>query len=141
MKRNLIVEIIACLLIILFVYAGVTKLIDYEKFEAQIGQSPMLTRWAGVLAWLVPVTEILISLLLTFGRTRLTGLYCSFGLLTMFTFYIIIATRFSDFVPCSCGGVIEYMTWSQHLIFNGSFLLMTAFSIIIDVPAKSLSRG
>src|SRR4051812_10049226 len=116
MKRNLIVEIIACLLIILFVYAAVTKLIDYDKFTVQIGQSPILTRWAGILAWLVPLIEIIISLFLALERTRLTGLYCSFGLLTMFTIYIIIASRFSDFVPCSCGGVIENMTWSQHLV-------------------------
>jgi len=141
MKRNLIIEIIACLLIILFVYAGVAKLIDYDKFTAQIGQSPMLTRLAGFLAWFVPVTEILISLLLAFGRTRLIGLYFSFGLLTTFTVYIVIATHFSDYVPCSCGGVIEHMTWSQHLVFNASFLLMTAFAIIIDVPIKSFIKG
>lgn len=134
------VEIIACLLIVLFVYAGVIKLLDYKTFAAQIGQSPMLTRWANVLAWLVPSSEIFISLLLAFSRSRMIGLYGSFALMTMFTAYIVMAMNFFDYVPCSCGGIIEGMTWSQHLVFNVCFLLLTIAGVLLEMPRKIVQQ-
>lgn len=135
MKRELLTEIIACLLIILFIYTGVTKLLDFEKFSAQIGQSPLLTKWASLLAIVVPILELIVALLLALRASRLIGFYGSFFLLTIFTIYIVIATSFADYVPCSCGGVIEHMTWPQHLIFNVAFLLLNGFAVgIYDSP-------
>lgn len=131
MEKKRVVEIIACLYILLFVYAAVTKLLDYDKFVVQIGQSPILTNWSGYIAWLVPAIELFISLLLIFPTTRLTGLYASVGLMVMFTTYIILASKFSDYVPCSCGGVLQDMTWGQHLVFNLFFLVSGVVAILI----------
>lgn len=141
MKREFIIEVIACILIILFVYAGVTKMFDYQKFVSQIGQSPLLTKWSGLLAWSIPALEVVIALLLALSRTRSIGLYASFTLMTFFTAYIIAATRFSDFVPCSCGGVIEIMSWSQHLVFNVIFMALAVIGIVLEIPMKSFSKG
>jgi len=32
-------------------------------------------------------------------------------------------------LPCSCGGVLQQMTWNQHLIFNVVFTLLALFAI------------
>lgn len=128
-----LIEIISALLIFLFVYASISKFLDYQKFRVQLGQSPMLTVFAGWVAWIIPTIEIAISLLLAFPKTRLLALYASFSLMIMFTGYIIAITKFSDYVPCSCGGVLQNMSWKQHLIFNIGFVLLALTGILLEI--------
>lgn len=123
-------DIISALFVMLFLYAAFTKLLDYEKFRVQIGQSPLLTAFAGFVAWFIPAVEILIAIMLIFSRTRLGALYASFSLMVMFTCYIVAITQFSDYVPCSCGGVLEKLGWTEHLIFNIVFVLLAIAAII-----------
>lgn len=131
MIRKIVVDIVVFSCILLFVYAALTKLLDYQKFAIQLGQSPMLTDFARFLAWSVPGVELLISLLLIFRATRLVGFYAALSLMTMFTSYIVLASRFSDYVPCSCGGIIQNLTWTQHLIFNLVFFLLVVIAILL----------
>jgi len=129
-KRNTATEIIAILLVILFVYSATSKLLDLQQFRVQLGQSPLLTAFAAWVMWIIPMVEIVISLLLAFPKTRSHGLYASFSLMTMFTAYIIIITRFSEYVPCSCGGILQKMNWNQHLVFNIGFVLLALTGIL-----------
>ena len=131
MKKSITVEIIIFLFIILFVYAAVSKLIDVEKFRVQIGQSPMLTDIAPFVAWLIPITEVLIALMLAMPRFRIFGLYGSFCLMVMFTAYIIAILQFNEHVPCSCGGVLQTMDWTEHLIFNVAFVSFALTGIVL----------
>lgn len=129
-------EIISALFILLFLYAAVSKLFEYEKFKLQLGQSPLLNSWSALIAWLVPGIEILLTILLTLQATRLIALYASFCIMVMFTTYIVVILHFSEYTPCSCGGVLETMTWSQHLIFNIVFIALAAISILIYSNSK-----
>lgn len=124
MLRRTVLETIRLLFILLFVYTAVSKFLDYENFRAVIGQSPLLTRFAPVLAIVVPVAEIVIALLLVLPRYRRTGLYASFAMMMLFTTYIIVLMTLAEKIPCSCGGVISRMTWTQHLYFNIFFVLL-----------------
>jgi len=124
MLRRTVLETIRLLFILLFVYTAVSKFLDYENFRAVIGQSPLLTRFAPVLAIAVPVAEIVIALLLVLPRYRRAGLYASFAMMMLFTTYIIVLMTLAEKVPCSCGGVISRMTWTQHLYFNIFFVLL-----------------
>jgi hypothetical protein len=131
MKRQIAIEIICFLFILLFVYAAIMKWMDVEKFHVQLGQSPLLMAFADYLVWIVPGTELLIVAMLVFKKTRLIGLYASFTLMVMFTVYIIVILTFADHVPCSCGGILEKMGWTEHLIFNIAFVLMGAAGVIL----------
>ena len=132
--KKVALEIICFLFILLFTYAAVTKLMDYQKFTVQIGQSPLLTDFAGVLAWAVPGVELLIAGMLAITRLRFIGLYAAFSLMVMFTAYIIAILQFSDSIPCSCGGVLEAMGWTEHLIFNIGFVLLGFTGIVLHSP-------
>ena len=118
MKRNLIIEIIAALLILLFVYAAVMKLSDYHQFKDQLEHSPQLYLYAGFISWSIPLAELLIALMLTLQKTRFTGLILSLLLMLAFTIYVSYVLYFARQVPCACGGVLSRMTWKQHFIFN-----------------------
>lgn len=139
MKNNhkkIVLEIICTLYAILFTYAAASKLIDYQQFEVQLGKSPLLSAYAYIIVWAVPFVEIVISLLLFFPKLRLIGLFASFFLMVMFTTYIIVILNFSDYVPCSCGGVLEKMGWTEHLIFNIAFIVLAFIGIWITSNEK-----
>lgn len=123
--KDMLSKIMASLLIILFIYAGLSKLMDYSEFRFQLGRSPYVTGMAGFVAWFMPATEIVAALLLTFQRTRLIGFYLSFLLMLLFTGYIYAMLHYSPFLPCSCGGVLSAMTWEQHFYFNIFFVLVS----------------
>lgn len=129
--RNVVVNIISYLFVLLFIYAATSKLLDFETFTVQLAQSPLLSAYADIIAWLVPGVEILIAGVLVFPRFRILGLYASFTLMVMFTAYIYIILNFSDFIPCSCGGVLEKLSWTQHLIFNVVFIFLAGWAIFL----------
>lgn len=122
--KSIILDSISLLYILLFVYAAVSKLLDFENFRVQLGQSPLLTVFASWLAWLVPSVELAIAIALCFHSIRFWALYASFVLMTMFTAYIYIVLNYSSFVPCSCGGILEKLGWTEHLVFNIIFVLL-----------------
>jgi hypothetical protein len=138
-----IVQAISYLHILLFVYAAVSKLLDFENFRVQLAQSPLLSAYAGLIAPTVILSELFISCLLSFRTTRLVGLYASYLLMVSFTAYIYLIINYSEFIPCSCGGIIEKLSWTEHLVFNCVFALL-AFLAIFSIekgkgtPIKSL---
>lgn len=135
--QKALLEFICLLYILLFVYVAVSKLIDFENFQVQLGQSPLLSAFAGWVSFGVPLFELLISGLLIFSKTRRIALYSAFVLMTMFTTYIFIILNFSDFVPCSCGGVLEKLGWIEHLLFNIVFILIALVGILMTYQEPS----
>lgn len=134
--RNTLMIIICYLTALLFIYAATSKGLDYENFIIQLGQSPLLSAFASWVSVTVPLAEIALALGLFIPRLRFVSLLGSFTLMVMFTAYIYIILNYSAFVPCSCGGVLEKMTWNQHLIFNLIFVVLIGIAIIF-VPIQN----
>jgi hypothetical protein len=133
MTRYKLIDLAVFLVIILFTYAALSKLLEYDKFTVQLSQSPLLTAFAGVVAWAIPTLEIVLAVLIAIPRMRLYGLYGSYTLMVIFTAYIVAITRFSDYVPCSCGGVLQKLGWTEHLIFNLFFVALCGIAIVLQV--------
>jgi hypothetical protein len=132
MKKSTIIEIISALLLFLFIYAALSKLLDFGKFKYQLSQSPFITNISRWVVWVIPLGEIFISILLIIKRTRLAGLYLSFFLMLLFTGYIFIMLRYSSYLPCSCGGVLSEMSWKQHFVFNLAFTGLALLGVVIQ---------
>jgi uncharacterized membrane protein YphA (DoxX/SURF4 family) len=126
-----ILNCICFLYALLFVYAAASKLLDFENFQIQLGQSPLLSSLARWISFAVPILEILIAILLLIQKFRLIGLFAAYTLMVLFTAYIYILLNYSAFVPCSCGGVIQKLSWSQHILFNGCFILLAGIAVVL----------
>lgn len=123
----LLSEEIACfLIVVLFTYAAFSKISEYEDFQRQVGQSPLLTAFTGFVVWFIPSVEIIVSILLVMPRFRTVAFIMAFSLMVMFTTYIIAILNFTEYIPCSCGGVLSSMGWREHLIFNIVFVIISA---------------
>lgn len=130
LKKN-IIDVICFLYILLFVYAAVSKLLDFENFELELGQSPLLSAFADWISSTIIAVELTIAVLLVFHRTRIIALYAGFSLMTMFTAYIFIILNYSSYIPCSCGGILEKMSWEEHLLFNVIFVLLAVLALCL----------
>lgn len=134
LKQNTILAF--CLLYaLLFIYAATSKLLDFSNFQIQIAQSPLLSAYAGVIAPAVIVVEYGIVFLLWKPALRNFGLYMALGLMSAFTVYIYLILNYSDFIPCSCGGILEKMGWTEHLIFNIVFVVLALTALLLSRPA------
>ncbi len=131
-KSNAAIVIICTLIIALFVYTASAKLLDYYNFQFGLSESPFIAPFANLLAWAVPAGELLIAVMLVIPVMRLAGLYASGILMSLFTVYIAAMLLFGSDIPCSCGGIVEEMSWGAHIVFNSVFVALSAWGIYLQ---------
>ena len=129
LKRTTIIESILILNLILFIYTGISKIMEYSEFKEQLADSPILGFAATAVALLLPWVEFAIVIMLIVPRWRLKGFYATMTMMILFTAYIIGLLSINEELPCSCGGIIALLSWKQHLVFNIAFILLNALAI------------
>ena len=129
---NYFVSVSFFLIILLWIYAATSKLIDFPHFKYEMHNQVLFPFMQKAMIYLLPATEFIIASLLIFEKTSMTGLYLSLLLLTLFTGYIALVI-FQVFrkVPCSCGGILEHMGWSAHLFFNLTYLSLMIVTLFV----------
>ena len=140
MKKELVIDIITYLLILLFSYAALSKLGDYDTFRLQLLQSPITTAYAGIISIVLPSGELLVVLALILPATRLTGLYASLFLLSLFSVYIYVLLHYSFYISCNCGGILGHMKLDTHFWFNIVFLVITIAGILLEGTSRIVQK-
>ena len=132
MKRKIIIELISSLLILLFLYASLSKWLAWRTFIGDMNNQPFPNWMTPFLVWTIPTIEVLIALALIFEKFRVKAFYASLFLMSAFTIYTVaILFHAFRYIPCSCGGVIRKLTWPQHLFFNLFFVGISLLGIIL----------
>lgn len=132
MKRNIWIEIISYAFILLFMYTAIAKLITYYTSLNDLKRSPFIGDFALPLSILLPLSEIAISVLIFIPKYRKYGLIGATILMALFTGYVSAMVFTQETLPCSCGGLIKYLTWKQHFFFNIIFTLLGVVGIILE---------
>src|SRR6201999_871631 len=60
-KRQVLLECISALLILLFVYASLSKFLDFHTFYHEMDNQPLPNSWTPFLVWFIPCMEVAIS--------------------------------------------------------------------------------
>lgn len=141
MNSLTIIRIICAALALLFFYAAVSKLINYDKSKQEMLNQVFPVAVALVLVWVVPVIELIIVVLLLFKPTSSTGLYFSAVLLAAFTIYIAITmSGLFGRIPCSCGGILRHMGYWTHMVFNVFFIVIAVLGIALEKQWEPINR-
>lgn len=127
--KYVFIELIIILLILLWGYTAASKILDIHGFRMVLSKSPLINPVSNLVSWLVPLFEIFTVLLLIIPSSRKFGLLFSIILLSVFVIYIIYMKLFIPHLPCSCGGLIKEMSWSQHLVFNIGFITLSCIGL------------
>ncbi|SKB95846.1 hypothetical protein SAMN05660841_03280 [Sphingobacterium nematocida] len=136
-NRKIIVEIIQWAFFLLFLYSAGDKIFDFEKFQLELSKSPIITDFSEYIAYSLPITEAIIAVLVVIPRTSFVGLLASFTLIVLFTTYIFLIMNYTDDIPCSCNGILEGASWSQHLVFNVVFVLLAIVGLFLQANIDS----
>jgi uncharacterized membrane protein YphA (DoxX/SURF4 family) len=141
MKKNTASELIALLYVCLFLYTAISKLTTYEITREQMSIMPLVAPMSGIITWLLPVVEIILSLVIFFPRTRRMSLYAGTALMLAFTVYVAYMMKYYSHLPCTCGGILQALSWPQHLLFNGVFVLLGILAIRWGRDASAHNRN
>lgn len=115
---------ISVLCLALFATAAYSKVAGHETFLKGLSRVSFIGGAAVYLSWLVPVAELLISILLIVPQTQKLGLYAFTGLMTVFTGYILSMLLWAEKLPCHCNLIIEKLSWGEHVWFNLGFIAL-----------------
>ena len=122
--------------ILLFCYAAISKALDFENFQVQLSQSPLTQTHSVFISYAVIITELSTAVFLSISKLRIWGLHASFTLMFFFSAYIYVILTYSDNIPCSCGGVLENLGWTGHLIFNIVCTITAFIATVINSQSK-----
>ncbi|AYD47402.1 MauE/DoxX family redox-associated membrane protein [Arachidicoccus soli] len=142
MKKEYLLTFISTLLILLWIYAAGSKLAEYTIFKDQLARQPLPSWSIPLLAWALPLIELVAVALLSFQQTLCKGFFLSFLLMFAFTVYIGLGlAHVYDKIPCSCGGILGKIKWKGHLIFNIFFLLLSLAGLLLQKSSyKAVSK-
>lgn len=134
--RENVVFAICLIFVSLFSYTAYSKLTAHQAFLNGLSHVELIGPYATYISWAVPVSEILTAVLLIIPKTNRQGLYAFLILMGTFTIYIISVLAWAKVLPCSCGGVIEKLTWSQHVWFNLVFIALGIYALWLIKKSK-----
>lgn len=131
MRRQYLFNIGIALLILLYSYTAISKLLDQYRFVFQMKLSPfsLVRDFATAWGWIVPIAELAIVIMLCIVKAQKQALYFSLALLVVFEIYIVGMLMTGLKLPCACGGVIAFMSWKIHVLFNAIFITINIISI------------
>lgn len=125
------------LLILLFVYASASKLINIALFHDQLYNQAFSHRLADVLLYVVPFAELLTVGMLLIRKTLYIGLLLSLLLLTLFSGYILLVLlNWWPNESCPCGGILTGMGWPIHFLFNCCFIVLNLITISAHIEER-----
>jgi hypothetical protein len=140
-KKGKSLEIIVYFFIVLFIYAGLRKLIDYKMYWNEIYLFPIMTKnmsttllskIAGFIFPVISIMEIITSIFLFFPKKRSIGLYLSFSLLLCIIIYLLAILHFSKLVPMYFGGILPNISLIEHIAFSMILMFIALFAIVIN---------
>jgi putative oxidoreductase len=133
---NAITKISSFIVVLLFVYTGLAKLLGHDLFVEQLSQIAFLKNIAQPVSILLPLTEIATGLLIAIRRTGIYGWLLAAILMTAFTIYVGGMLLAKSKLPCTCGGVIAALSWKEHFAFNIFFMAVTWFQFMYSYSKK-----
>lgn len=134
MRRQAAISVISAFLILLWVYAAVSKMIDFNFFVYSLHESHHVEKGSTV-AVVIIIIELFVAACLFWPKLNYAGLCMSAILLIGFTGYIIYMMINMPRLPCNCGGIIKTLSWRGHILLNVVFLLFAVTGIIL-IKAK-----
>lgn len=137
--RSFFTELTAALLVLLFLYTAITKLKDRDGFVAAMAHNPILSGYTYLLSWLIPLLEVTVVVLLFIPGWRRYGLLTGSILMAVFTGYVAYMLLGESELPCTCGGILQRMSWPQHFWFN-LFFTIIAFASFFLYPKRFVAN-
>lgn len=132
MITKTLVKLIAIALAVLFAYAAVDKLEHYALFSLQLMRFPVSIPVIQEQAWIIPVIELTLAVLLLLPFSRLKALFASLFLLAVYTLYLtcMLESRFN--LTCKCGEPFQTISLKMHIMVTLAGVFVTGVAVVLS---------
>lgn len=139
--KNIVAESTIFILILVWAYTFVSKVLDFDTFARQIKGAYLLSAAGGILPYLLQVVHVGIVILLLNKSWRRMGLLVSLSVIIAYTAYLIYILKFAPSIPCSCIAVLRSMNWADQLYFNSGVLAINLIGLITFSSLRRTSHS
>ncbi|AJH14809.1 hypothetical protein MPR_1629 [Myroides profundi] len=102
----------------------IEKITNYNSFILSIENTQLFFSWFIIpLSYFVIGIEIITVIALVLKEK--IGFLCLFLIFLCFSIYIIILSYFNKYTSCGCGGFLNYLGYTKHLVFNISICILS----------------
>ena len=138
-KQEKALNLVGYFFSLLFIYAGLRKIIDYKMFINEIEVFPLLAKTSifpvihkigGKTLWLIIILESSASALLMNKKWILKGLYLTFGIITIITCYLFGILQFSKQIPIFFGSIFPHVSLYGHILVSISLLFLSLWALL-----------
>lgn len=140
-----VVKYLSGILVLVFTYTAVSKLLDFDTFYSQMLNQPLPMVLNEALVWFIPIAELIVAGLMLTRKTRFYGLTSATILMAAFTGYVaLMVLNVFERVPCSCGGILQSLSWGEHLVVNIILLTFSYIALIFEkrrYTRKTIEQG
>jgi hypothetical protein len=137
--KKFIVEIICLVLIVNFFYEGLYKLIHIDNYGFWVTHTPFLKSMGKPLTYVIPVGEIVLSLLFLVPSCRIFALYSTLAGLILFVLWIMGMCLFTHFLFWPYHALWAKPNWVQKMLISIG-LCWLSFTAIILSTARFLIK-
>ncbi|MBE8722307.1 MauE/DoxX family redox-associated membrane protein [Sphingobacterium pedocola] len=122
--------------IILWGYAAVIKLYNWNTSREEMHMQPF-ANWVGeILFWLIPFIELTLIFMLINTKTAKRGLVFSVILSGIFTLYLVLAWQGVIGEVCICAGILTQYGFGNHILFNLAFIIPGITALALSYRSK-----
>jgi len=132
-SKSVITDCVIYFFILLFVHTATSKIYTFDRFDKVLSEVPVFGSSHTLIAVLIPVLEIMISILLIIPITKRIGLYASLILMIIFTVYLAYMVLSMNRLPCSCGGIISHLSWQNHIWLNAGLICLASLGVLTNL--------
>jgi len=114
----------------LFIYAGLTKLLEEELLYHTIKDADILFTGsaANILASILPFIEIILGVFFLLTKKTLIY-YIALCLFSLYLVFLILLLFYNETIPCTCRTALPVLGWYGHLYFTGGCFILTMYMI------------
>jgi hypothetical protein len=129
--KKIIVDIICLLLVLNFFYEGIYKIAYFHGYGFWLHHMPFLKGVSVGLNYLVPVGELVLSLLFLANRYRMVALYMTIIFSLLFILYVMSGFLFTDRLFWPYHALWAHPTWMQKMLIALGWSWLALAAIIL----------
>jgi hypothetical protein len=134
-NKGTLLNIICLVFVFIFFYQGIYKLSDINGFKLWLKFAPFIHRYKNMIsymAYIIPIAQIIISMLLLIPKYRATSLYITFIALLLYIVYYFIADHFHYMVLDPYYRPWPSFSWIEAMIVAVLFVWLAFSGILLN---------
>jgi uncharacterized membrane protein YphA (DoxX/SURF4 family) len=135
--RQIIVEIICLILVLNFFYEGIHKIAYWSSYSVWLHYAPLLKPVWVPLTYVIPISEIILSIALLFPKYRISALNWSIFMLMVFVLWVISSYLFTHRIFWPYHALWKKPTWMQKILISIGLCWMSLIAFLL-IKKKTL---